>query len=487
MPRRRLALTRAAVDLDMGHLASQLYPYLPVWLQNLGISLYGYAWKHERLGGRFTDYVEEFKARERWSPDRFEQYLVCRLRCVLANAYAQVPYYARGWRRLGLDEDGLRRFQLADLPRLPATPKQRLRESAADFATRDSHRRGDLRRYASSGTTGTPITATYTVDGHRRSIAAREARSFGWAGASILSPRSMIGGRLVVPKAAARPPFYRYNRAERQVYFSAFHISPRNTPDYVAAFNRFQPRVLTGYAYSHYLLARMMLEQGLTLNYEPDALILGSEKLTPEMKAVLQRAFRARAYEEYGCVENCVLATECEHGRLHVSPDFGILEIVDDQGLPVPPGVEGRILCTSMLSEVQPLIRYEIGDLGAWASEPCPCGRVHLPVLKEIVGRLEDLVTCPDGRQMVRFHGIFIDLPNIIEGQVIQEALDQFTVRIVAQPGFGEREENIIQKRFAERLGLVHVKIELVPDIPRTERGKFRAVISKLKTPAGRE
>ena len=51
---------------------------------------------------------------------------------------------------------------------------------------------------------------------------------------------------------------------------------------------------------------------------------------------------------------------------------------------PVPPGVEGRILCTSMLSEVRPLIRYEIGDLGAWASEPCPCGRAHLPVLKEI-------------------------------------------------------------------------------------------------------
>jgi phenylacetate-CoA ligase len=466
----------------MGHLASDIYPYLPVWLQNLGISLYGYGWKHERLGGRFGDYVQEFKERERWSSDRFEQYLVCQLRSVLANAYTQVPYYARAWRALGLEEGDIRRFQLADLARLPATPKQHVRQWAADFATRDSRCRRDLRRYCSSGTTGTPITAIYTVDGHRLSVAAREARSFGWAGTSILSPRSMIGGRLVVRKAAARPPFHRYNRAEKQVYFSAFHISPRNAPGYVAAFNRFQPRVMTGYAYSHYLLARMMLEQGLTLDYQPDALILGSEKLTAEMKAVLWQAFGARAYEEYGCVENCVLATECEHGRLHVSPDVGLVEIIGSDGRPAPPGVEGRLLCTSLQMEAQPLVRYEIGDFGAWDPDPCPCGRAHLPILKGIVGRLEDLVTCPDGRQMVRFHGIFMDLPNIVEGQVIQEALDQFTARIVAQPGFGEREETVIQKRFAERLGPVNVKIELVPEILRTERGKFRAVISRLKT-----
>jgi phenylacetate-CoA ligase len=210
-------------------------------------------------------------------------------------------------------------------------------------------------------------------------------------------------------------------------------------------------------------------------------LVLSSEKLTPEMKTVLRQAFRARAYEEYGCVENCVLATECEHGRLHVSPDFGILEIVDEYGRAVPAGVEGRILCTSLLNEAQPLVRYEIGDLGAWSGEECPCSRNHLPVLKEIVGRLEDVVTGPDGRQMVRFHGIFVDLPAVLEGQVIQEALDRFTVKLVADSGFGGREEQTIRNRFEERLGKVHVTIQKVREIPRTERGKFRAVISNLK------
>ena len=45
-------------------------------------------------------------------------------------------------------------------------------------------------------------------------------------------------------------------------------------------------------------------------------------------------------------------------------------------------------------------------------------------MLKEIVGRLEDVVVGPDGRRMVRFHGIFVGLPNVTEGQVVQRTLD---------------------------------------------------------------
>jgi phenylacetate-CoA ligase len=282
---------------------------------------------------------------------------------------------------------------------------------------------------------------------------------------------------MVVPRGVSRGPFHRYNWAENQVYFSAYHIAPANVREYVRIFNHYRPRVMTGYAYSHYILARMMAEAGVTLDYEPDALVLSSEKLTPRMKVVIRQAFRARAYEEYGATENCMLATECEHGSLHVHPDFGIIEIVDAQGQPVPPGVEGRILCTALQNEAQPLVRYEIGDLGVWAGSPCPCGRNQLPVLKEVVGRLEDVVVGPDGRQMVRFHGIFIGLPHVLEGQVIQEAPDRFTVKVVGRDGFGPAEEATIRKRFAERLGPVSVEIHRVPEIPRGARGKFRAVV----------
>lgn len=465
----------------MGSPLEIFYPHAPVWLQNLGISLYGLAWRNERLGGDFEQYVSGFRERDRWSPQQMQAYVDEQLRAVLLHAYDQVPYYNRVWTEAGIDGSELAHMTMARLPRLPITPKQDLRAAPEDFVARDVAARQKLHRYYTSGSTGTPITHICTSEGHRRFTAAREVRSFGWAGTSLCKPRSMIGGRLVVPRDVTSPPYHRYNLAERQLYFSAFHIAPASVQDYVRAFNRYRPRVLTGYAYSHYLLARMMCEQGLTLDYEPDALILSSEKLTQEMKQVIRSAFRARAYEEYGAVENCMLANECECGSLHASPDFGIMEIVDEKGVPVAAGVEGRILCTGLLNEVQPLIRYEIGDVGVWSRESCPCGRDHLPVLQEIVGRLEDVVIGPNGREMVRFHGIFIGLPTVLEGQVVQEASARFVVKVVATAKFGKEEEAIIRRRFAERLGSVSVQIERVHDIPRTERGKFRAVISFVR------
>ncbi|MEQ1935276.1 MAG: hypothetical protein ABL962_15560 [Fimbriimonadaceae bacterium] len=464
----------------MAHKLERLYPYVPVFVQNLGISLFGLAWRHQRLGGRYEEYVAAFRERAGGNVERAEAYVQSELRNTLSHAFAEVPFYRGRWRDAGITHADLQRMTVADLSELPVVPKRELRKSPDAFVAEDIAAGSQLKRFHSSGTTGTPITAICTADGHRRFVAAREARSFGWAGTSVRKSRSMIGGRLVVPHGDSRGPFHRYNCVEKQVYFSAYHIAPANVREYVRAFNHYHPRVMTGYAYSHYILARMMVEAGLALDYEPDALVLGSEKLTPEMKSVIQQAFRARAYEEYGCVENCMLATECEHGSLHAHPDFGIIEIVDEEGRRVPPGVTGRILCTSLLNEAQPLVRYEIGDLGAWSEEQCPCGRNHLPVLKEIVGRLEDVVTGPDGRQMVRFHGIFIDLPNVFEGQVIQETPDQFTVKVVTRDGFGAAEEAIIRTRFAERLGPVQVTIQRVREIPRTERGKFRAVISNV-------
>jgi phenylacetate-CoA ligase len=432
------------------------------------------------MSGDYNRYVDGFRGRDRWPEDKMVAYVDAELNRILLHAFDHVPYYARRWKQAGITRSDLSRLGASNLSRLPITPKTDLRLRPESFVAEKARQSERLTKYYSSGSTGTPVTTIFSADVHRKTVAGREVRSFGWAGTSVRFPRSMLGGRMIVARGDEGPPYYRYNWTEQQVYFSAYHISPDTVWNYVEGFNRYRPRLLTGYAFSHYSLARMMLEQRLTLDYQPDAIVLSSEKLTAQMKTAIAQTFRARAYEEYGAVENCMLATECEEGNLHASLDFGIIEIVDDTGNPVPPGVEGRVLCTGLLNHVQPLIRYDIGDCAVWSGEPCACGRRHLPVLKEIVGRLEDVVVGPKGREMVRFHGIFIDLPNVLEGQVIQEELDRLRVKVVALPGFGINEEALIRQRFEERLGLLRIEIERVPELERTDRGKFRAVISNL-------
>ncbi len=466
----------------MGSFLEKLYPYCPVPLQNVGITLYGHYWKGQRLGTEFRSTVEQFRQRDRWSLDRMSVYVEQRLREVLRQAY-EAPYYKETWSAAGITEAMLKEITPTTLSRLPILPKEHVRQRPEAFVPAIACHQGQLKSYQTSGSSGTPIRAICTSAVHQRFIAAREVRSFGWAGTSIMRPRAMIGGRMVVPRGIAKPPFYRYNAAEKQVYFSAYHIAPAHVGDYVDGFNRYRPEVVTGYAFSQFLLAQSMRQSGLSFDFQPDVAITSSEKLTAGMTAVIEAVWGCPAYEEYSSVENCGLATQCECGRLHVSPDFGIIEIVDSNGMPVPPGSEGRIVCTGLLNDAQCLVRYAIGDIGAWSSETCPCGREQLPVLKEVTGRIEDIVVGPDGRAMVRFHGIFIGLPHVLEGQVVQEELDRFSVRIVAEEGFGKAQVSEIVHRFQQRLGRVHVEVERVDMLERNASGKIRSVISRVTRP----
>ena len=94
---------------------------------------------------------------------------------------------------------------------------------------------------------------------------------------------------------------------------------------------------------------------------------------------------------------------------------------------------------------------------------------------------MEDVVVGPDGREMVRFHGIFVDQPNIAEGQIVQNSLTHINVKVVPQQGFSPKDEEDVKGRVRQRLGAgVDVSVELVAEIPRTKAGKFKAVISNL-------
>ena len=456
-----------------------LYPHLPVWAQNAAISAYGLSYRRERLGGSFADFVTDFRRRDRWPRDAMDQFIDEALRTTLLHAFDTVDYYQRRWNAAGITRQDLEHMTRQHLHRLPITRKLELRSDPNAFVSSGIPLK-QLHRYNTSGSTGTPVTCVCTSDGHRMFIAAREARSFGWAGSSIRKRRSMLGGRKIVRLGAVRGPFHRINWTEDQIYLSAHHISPNNARLYADALNRFQPQVMTGYAQSHYLLARMFLDQGLKIDFQPDALILGSEKLTAEMKAVLKQVFHARAYEEYGSIENCVLATECSEGRLHISSDFGVVEVLDDNDRPVPAGSMGRIVCTGLLNRAQPLVRYELGDRIVLSREACACGRNHLPVIEEVLGRLEDVLVSPDGRVSACSHRLYHGLPNVLEAQLVQERLDRIRVRVVRAAGFQVQDEQAIRKRIQDHLGAVEVVVEATPELKRTERGKFRSVISQL-------
>ncbi|MFZ1809256.1 MAG: hypothetical protein WAU36_18630 [Cyclobacteriaceae bacterium] len=462
----------------MGGVLDKVYANLPVSIQNFGISTYGYTWNKRRFGGIFQNELNQFKDRENFSRLQWREYENDKLSRLLIHAFNTVPFYRASFSQNGLGVASLKKLKSDSLHQLPFLEKSDLRAFCkTTLLSSKLEKSGQF--FASSGSTGTPTQILFSHPMHQRWSAGFEARIRHWAGVDRFTSRGTIGGRRVVPEGAARPPYYRYNFFEKQTYFSAYHISAKNAVDYVMGMKRHRCEYMTGYAMSNYFLARFIKESGLEAPHLK-AVITSSEKLTAEMRETFRQVYQCTSYDSWSGLEACGLVSECEHGSLHVSPDLGIIEVLDELGNEVKPGEVGEVVCTGLVNFDQPLIRYRIGDLMRRGVDDCKCGR-EMPVISEIVGRVEDTVVGMDGREMVRFHGIFIDLPNLIEGQVIQWELDRIEIKIVSNGRFSKQESEIIRERMISQLGGVKVEIHEVESIPRNANGKFKSVISHVQ------
>ena len=94
----------------------------------------------------------------------------------------------------------------------------------------------------------------------------------------------------------------------------------------------------------------------------------------------------------YACTETCCSFAEgplCVGG--HLNPELAVVEIINEQGEPVPSGIPGEVVVTPLGVEGMPLVRFCTGDIAALYTDPCPCGRTT-PRLGPIVGRKQQLL-----------------------------------------------------------------------------------------------
>lgn len=458
-----------------------IYEKSPVWLQNILISAYGYQWKKRRYGGIFKQEYHAVKEREFYTTEQWQHYTNTQLKKIVTHAFLNVPYYKEKFTACGITLNECNEINVEAINQLPITSKEDVRKFGTThlLCTEKLREKGGS-FFLSSGSTGTPVQIYYSHHMHQRWFALNEARIKNWANVNLEMSRGMIGGRRIVVNADGPPPFYRYNYFEKQVYFSAYHISPKNINNYYEAFKKYKIDYMTGYAMSNYLLARMFLEAGL----KPPplkAVLTSSEKLTPEMRKVMSEVYNCKVYDSWSGMEYCGLISECEHGKLHISPDAGLIEILDANLNPVKPGETGDAYCTGFLNYDQPLIRYKIGDqLTLSQNQSCACKR-QMPIVDEITGRIEDVVYGKDGREMVRFHSVFNGLSTVKMSQVIQTSLEAITIKIVPDVSLDANEKLQIISRVQSQLGNIDVIIEEVDDLPRTKNGKIKAVISSIK------
>jgi phenylacetate-CoA ligase len=284
----------------------------------------------------------------------------------------------------------------ADLPHLPFTTKEELREGQRRDPPFGPHlcapRERLVRMHVTSGTTGEPVAVGFTQHDHEANSAVG-GEAFRIAGvraddtvAHCLNYALYAGGiadhmaleasgATVVPVGTGQSR--RLLELIPQLGISAI-FGTLSFPAYLAARAReagLDPRELR---------LRHIVTAG-----EPGA---GLEAVRSEIEA----AWGASVADSFGMSDIwSTMAGACEEGEgLHLTVgEHAVLELIDpDSGAPLEleDGASGELVWTHLRREASPLLRYRSGDLGRVWTSPCPCGRSSPRI--RIDGRRDDML-----------------------------------------------------------------------------------------------
>lgn len=431
-------------------------------------------------------YSREHEAMDR---EDLEQLQLERLQSTLNRVYRNVAFYRKTLDDAGIDVEKLK--SLDELKYLPFTSRDDLAESypydAFAVPLRDI-----VRIHSTSGTTGKPIVVGYT-----------KADLAHWA--------SLVG-RVLTAAGITNHDFvqiaFAYNLGTGGLgfHYGAEKIGASVIPSSNEDIRR-QIRIMRDYKSTALVgtpgyalhLGAYLKEAGI----HPDELFLitgvfGSEPWSDGLRSEIEESLHITAYDNYGLSEiiGPGVAFECDQrAGLHVNEDHFIVEIVNPETLePVAAGERGELVFTTITKQGFPLIRYRTGDISAFVSGECSCGRT-LTRVERIFGRTDD---------MIIVEGINV-FPTQIEASLLEaegiephyrivldreEGLDTMEIQVEissAIPDLDETGEIIrfktnIEKHLATSLGF-SPKVTLVETktLTRSDGGKMNRVIDKRK------
>jgi len=268
---------------------------------------------------------------------------------------------------------------------------------------------------------------------------------------------------------------------------NAFLMDEAHMAKYARRINKSKVEHLMAYVDAAEQLARFIEKSGTRMR-RLESVMACAGTVTEEARDTLGRVFGARIHNKYGSRECADIACECMAGGFHIYDNAVHLEIVDEKDRPVPFGTNGRILVTLLHNVRFPIIRYEIGDVGAFKEGMCGCGS-PLPLLARVEGRISEIITAANGAYVspvyIRHLIGVVHNPGTLERfQFVQEDAASFALALQMEAALSDLDFEKLAARIRRDLENVlgngaRLTIRRVAGIPLPENGKFLYVIRK--------
>lgn len=324
------------------------------------------------------------------SPERIKAFQEELLVKHLAYLSEKSPYYQRLFKVHGIDVSSIR--HLEDLVRIPFTEKKDLQLYNEDFLCVPKNRIIDY--ITTSGTLGDPVLFGCTEKDLQR-LAYNEKKSFLCAGLTqdsvvqlmtTLDKRFMAGMAYFLGLRELGAGVIRVGNGIPELQWDTIK---RFNPDAIMCVPSFILKLID-YAEAHGIDYRnssirkiIGIGEGLRdQNFELNLLGRQIHERWPEVQL----------FATYSSTEMGATFSECEYGMGgHVHPELIIVEIIGDDGMPVPPGQPGEVVVTTLGVEGMPLLRFRTGDIACKHVEQCSCGRWAYR-LSALLGRRNNMI-----------------------------------------------------------------------------------------------
>lgn len=434
---------------------------------------------------QWSDWLAET---EQWSLPALKQYQFERLQALLRVAYTQTFFYRRLYEAHKVKPDDIR--SLDDMYKLPIITKEDIRANLEDMIPRRLNRK-DLRFLTTSGSTGEPLGLYHDATTIEQVEMAFIMRQWRWAGYRRGDPYASFRGHILrLEKHKGRRELWDYVTDDNRLALLAHDTAEATLQAAVQKLRAFKPRFIQTYPSTLEIVARYMQRNNID-DIHVDAVFCESETLYPHQRALIEDAFHTHVFAGYGHSERAVDAVECEaHMGYHVSMEYGILELLDDDNQPITtPGQPGHVVGTGLDTFSMPIIRYMTDDVASYAAGPCPCGRAH-PLIKDIAGRNADFIVSQTG-QLYPFGPIYASVGDeapevwqqVREVRFIQSTPGHLTVEAALSP-IGDQQA--LQQHLLSSLydwinpDEFTIAFDMVDAVARNPRGKIKLLEQRV-------
>lgn len=208
--------------------------------------------------------------------------------------------------------------------------------------------------------------------------------------------------------------------------------------------------------------------------------ISGSDMLWDETRNFVSQVFgNIPCVSRYSNEENGVLGQdEGINNVFSINEANYIVEVLDENGMPCPDGMLGRIVVTDLFNYAMPMIRYDTGDIGA--IKTFDIGGRKKKCICEFSGRRVDVIFDEYGNALSPhvITNTMWDFPNIIQFQLVQIEKGEYILKLNVDQRF-HQEVDVVQslRRVLGETASIHV--QKVDEVPVLASGKRRYIVNE--------